>query len=928
MGKQHILIVEDETLIGLGIEQNLNDLGYHVNSIVNSGEKAIESVTMNKPDIILMDIQLKGEMDGIEAARVIKSKFDIPIIFLAAFSEESIISKIKQIQPIGYLLKPVRTRELRIAVEMALHNAKLNANRKEIDEELRKHSLAVNQSASIFIITDLDGIIEYVNPSFSRITGYSSAEAVGKRTSMLKSGKHPTEFYQKLWNTVLSGETWKGEMVNRKKNGQFYWEFATISPVKNPAGKITHFVAIKEDVSERKEMESQLLAAKKLAESANRAKSEFLAKMNHEIRTPMHGIIGMIEVLLDSDLSGEQRESAQIAKTSASHLLSLVNDNLDYSKIEANMLKLEKTKFNLRELVEELVDIESYQIKLKKLEFLYDIHPDVPIDLIGDPVRLKQILINLISNALKYTDQGTISFQISLQSDDNSKTILKFEIVDTGIGISDSKQGNLFELYTQVDNASSKRFGGTGLGLAICKQLVGLMGGEIGVKSAEGTGSCFFFTALFKKQTTVEIEPVLSLQNINASKVLIVDKSQISQTIIARQLEYHGALCQKSNDINDVLSKLLIASESGDPFQLVIVDRNIGDDFEILGKSIKASEKLNEIPLLLLSSFGNKGEALQVKRVGFSAYLPKPYKLSLLLKCLDNLLNSVHHHELLNQEDLITQYSLREDIQQEELDGQNEFDILLVDDSVVNQKIGCNALKKLGYNSSTANNGRDCIALLKQNSFDLVLMDCHMPIMDGYQATKKIRATTSTQINPSIPIVAMTANNLEGIREVCLQYGMNDFIVKPFVLKNLDKVLQKWLPAKTNGNGQRNKKSALYPANEIKNMESRITFNKSLLMNRVMNDNVIFETVIKAFLEDSPEQIALLVKYTEATDFNSAKKMLHTIKGTAGNIGADELYELAADMEKLPIFGEFKEKVLTFMNKYKKLETILKKELE
>jgi PAS domain S-box-containing protein len=928
MSKHRILIVEDENLIGLGIEQNLIDFGYQVISVVDSGEKAIECVKIDKPDIILMDVQLNGKMDGIEAARIIQSEFDIPVIFLTAFSEESTISKVKQFQPIGYLIKPVQVRELKIVVEMALYNAKLNTDRKQIDEELRKRSLAVNQSASIFVITDLDGIIEYVNPAFSRITGYSSQEVIGKSTKILKSGKHPSRFYQKLWETILSGETWKGEMVNRKKDGKLYWEFAIISPVKNPDGKITHFVAIKEDISERKEMESQLLAAKKIAESANKAKSEFLAKMNHEIRSPMNGIIGMIEVLLDSDLSGEQRESAQIAKTSASHLLSLVNDNLDYSKIEANKLKLEKIKFNLRELVEELVDIESYQIKLKKLTFLYDIHQDVPINLIGDPVRLKQILINLISNALKFTDQGTISFQISLQSDQVAKTILKFEIEDTGIGISDSKQKDLFELYTQIDNSTSRKYGGTGLGLAICKQLVELIGGKIGVNSTEGKGSCFFFTAVFEKQATTEIEQSFSYQNINAAKVLIADNSQISQNIITRQLSNHGALCQTCNDFKDVIFLLLSGIESDDPFQLVIVDRNIGDGFEILGRSIKESKRLNEIPLVLLTSFGNKGEAVQAKNAGFSAYLPKPYKLGLFLKCLDNLLNNVNINGISDQDDLITQYSLREEIQQEVLDIQKDYHILLVDDSVVNQKIGSNALKKLGYNSTIANNGKACIALLEQNSFDLILMDCQMPIMDGYQTTKKIRTSTSIQINSNIPIVAMTADNSEESRDVCLQKGMDDFIVKPFVLKELGNTIQKWLPTEENKNNQWNKKGDTKTETKIKNQDDKQIFNKSLMMNRLVDDINIVKTVIEAFLKDSPQQIDLLVKHTEAADYINAKKLVHAIKGTAGNIGAEELYELAVDMEKNITFEEFNDKVFIFKEKYKKLESILKKELE
>jgi len=924
MRNLNVLVVEDEVLIGLGLEQSLIKLGYQVNAIVSTGGQAIEMVKNEQPDIILMDIRLQGELDGVETAEIIQSQFDIPIIFQTAYAEESIIIKAKKTWAFRYLIKPVREQELKIALEMALYTAKINTDRKQVDEELRKRSLAVMHSGSIFIITDLKGVIEFVNPSFTRITGYSSQEAIGKNIKILKSGKHSKSFYKNLWDTVLSGETWKGEMINQKKCGELYWEFTTISPVKNRDEKITHFVVIKEDISERKEMENQLLTAKKLAESANKAKSEFFAQMNHEIRTPMNGIIGMIDVLLDSDLSGEQRESAQIAKTSASHLLSLVNDNLDYAKFEAKKLVLEKLEFDLRDLVETIIDIESQQVKTKNLEFLNDIHPVVPVHLIGDPTRLKQILINLISNAIKFTERGTISFQIFLQSEDDSKVVLRFEIKDTGIGISKSQQQHLFKLYTQVDESTSRKFGGTGLGLAICKQLVDLMEGNIGVESVENKGTSFWFTVTFDKQKASKAGEQDSFPNINKSKVLIVDHSQISASFIVRQLEYNGVSCQTINKVEDVLPMLKSGVETGNPYQIVIIDMNIGDSFESVARSIKKSDLTKNTQLVLLSSFGHKGEAVQAKQAGFSAYLPKPYKLFILLRCLDYLLVDIKNGSWLDHHDIMTQYSLREERQRKEIKTHNNFQVLLVDDSVVNQKVACHNLKKLGYKITVANNGKECLAILEQKPIDLILMDCQMPIMDGYQATENIRRSSAAKINSKIPIIALTANNSEGSREECLQKGMDDFIIKPFVFNEMADILKKWLP------DIRTKNEALEKPKlnvESNSQEKTYVFNKAIVMERLMDNMDIVKTVIEAFLMETPEQIKILIKHMDAAKYSEMRHQVHAIKGAAGNIGAEELYATLLDMEQTESIETIRDKIPALKESFQKLEIILKKEI-
>ena len=638
----------------------------------------------------------------------------------------------------------------------------------------------------------------------------------------------------------------------------------------------------------------------------------------------MNGIIGMIDVLLDSDLSGEQRESAQIAKTSASHLLSLVNDNLDYAKFEAKKLVLEKLEFDLRDLVETIIDIESQQVKTKNLEFLNDIHPVVPVHLIGDPTRLKQILINLISNAIKFTERGTISFQIFLQSEDDSKVVLRFEIKDTGIGISKSQQQHLFKLYTQVDESTSRKFGGTGLGLAICKQLVDLMEGNIGVESVENKGTSFWFTVTFDKQKASKAGEQDSFPNINKSKVLIVDHSQISASFIVRQLEYNGVSCQTINKVEDVLPMLKSGVETGNPYQIVIIDMNIGDSFESVARSIKKSDLTKNTQLVLLSSFGHKGEAVQAKQAGFSAYLPKPYKLFILLRCLDYLLVDIKNGSWLDHHDIMTQYSLREERQRKEIKTHNNFQVLLVDDSVVNQKVACHNLKKLGYKITVANNGKECLAILEQKPIDLILMDCQMPIMDGYQATENIRRSSAAKINSKIPIIALTANNSEGSREECLQKGMDDFIIKPFVFNEMADILKKWLPDIRTKNETLEKPKLNVESNS---QEKTYVFNKAIVMERLMDNMDIVKTVIEAFLMETPEQIKILIKHMDAAKYSEMRHQVHAIKGAAGNIGAEELYATLLDMEQTESIETIRDKIPALKESFQKLEIILKKEI-
>lgn len=381
------------------------------------------------------------------------------------------------------------------------------SRRKSEEQERRKLSSAVEQSNVVIMITDTQGVMEYVNPRFTEVTGYTREEALGENPRIVSSGVHGPEFYKDLWDTITSGDDWRGEFYNKKKNGEMYWESSQISPIKDTRGEITHFVAFKEDVTERKRMEIELRSAKEAAEEASHSKSEFLANMSHELRTPMNAIIGMTELVLDTNVDKEQKEYLNIVRQSSGSLLSLLNDILDLSKIEAGKLVLEPIPFNLRESLGETARTLGHQAHKKNLELVYYIDSEVPEQLIGDVGRLRQIVVNLIGNAVKFTESGEIVLKIEVSEElPNDRIMLHFLISDTGIGIPEEKQGSIFEKFSQADTSTTRRYGGSGLGLPISASLVSLMDGTIWVESPavfphfckSGPGSTFHLTAVFR----------------------------------------------------------------------------------------------------------------------------------------------------------------------------------------------------------------------------------------------------------------------------------------------------------------------------------------------------------------------------------------------------------------------------------------------
>ena len=558
-----------------------------------------------------------------------------------------------------------------------------------------------------------------------------------------------------------------------------YWS-RPIQKGERAIGAVVTFV----DITDRKAAEQALRNAKEGAEAANEAKSTFLATMSHEIRTPMNGILGMTELVLDTDLTAEQRENLGLVRLSAESLLSIINDILDFSKIEAGKLEIEAIPFDLRESLGETMKSLSVRAHQKGLELIYDVQSDVPEALIGDPGRIRQVLVNLVGNALKFTEQGEVFINVEEESQEDSITCLHFLVKDSGVGIPADKQEKIFEPFSQADGSMARRYGGTGLGLTICTRLVAMMGGAIWVESQPGQGSTFHVTCRLALQDTPSprLAPLHSEQ-LHDLHALIVDDNFTNRTVLNGMLTRWGMKPTTVDGGRAALQALEVAKSTGRPFPLILLDGQMPEmDGFTLAERIKKDPGLVGATIMMLTSAGHLGDAARCRELGISAYLVKPIRQRELLEAICNVLNLPTQ----KQAPLVTRHTLRE--------ARNRSRVLLVEDNAVNQMLAVRLLEKRGYIVSVAGDGRQALATLEKEEFDIVLMDIQMPEMDGFQATVAIRERERL-IGAYTPIVAMTAHALKGDEERCLSAGMDAYISKPIrtieLFATIEKVLGK-----------------------------------------------------------------------------------------------------------------------------------------
>jgi len=628
-----------------------------------------------------------------------------------------------------------------------------------------------------------DGAITAINPAYLKMMGCTAGELKSVAYFDEVTPPENRETDKRLYEGLLREEQKHVHIEKRYvlRDGREVWANLQMSLLRDAEGQAQCVLGLASDITERKKVEMELKSAKEAAEAANEAKSTFLATMSHEIRTPMNGILGMTELVLDTDLTIEQREHLGLVRLSAESLLTIINDILDFSKIEAGKLELETIPFDLRESLGETMKGLSIRAHQKMLELVYEVEPDVPESVLGDPGRIRQILVNLVGNAIKFTERGEIFVTAKVESEGEEQVRIHFTVKDTGVGVPAEKQKKVFEAFSQADGSMARRYGGTGLGLTICVRLVEMMAGRIWVESEVGMGSAFQFVVTLGVQSESTARklavPPERLRNLHA---LIVDDNSTNRRVLHGMLSRWGMKPTAVDSGKTALQAMEIAKSTGHPFPLVLLDGQMPEmDGFTLAAEIQKDPELAGATIMMLTSAGHLGDAERCRKLGITGYLVKPVRQSELLDAICFLLGGETKKESVA---LVTRHSLKE--------AKKSARILLAEDNAVNRTLAIRLLEKRGYMVAVAANGREALAALEKEEFDAILMDVQMPEMDGFEATGKIREKEKLT-GKHIPIIAMTAHALKGDEERCIGAGMDGYVSKPIRTNELYAALEK-----------------------------------------------------------------------------------------------------------------------------------------
>lgn len=1031
MSRAKVMVVEDEKIVALEIADRLRTIGYDVPDLASSGEEALPKVEEGCPDLVLMDIRLKGAMDGIETAEQIRNRFGIPVVYLTAYADEDTLQRAKITEPYGYLLKPFEERELRTTIEMALYKSKMERKLKENEQWL---STILKSIGDGVIVTDEEGRVTFMNAIAESLTGWKPDEAenqpltevfplidekTGERianpvTEVIEKGipieliNHTTlmtkdarkiciencvtpirnikdsisgtvlifkdvterrkaaeeikrlkEFNESIVQNMnegivvqdvegcitfvnpdasdllgytpeeLTGQSWKTiippdqqpiveeadelrrhnhasryEVEMLSKEGRRIPVLISGSPCFSDGlfeGSLAVFTDITElkrakEVAEKtnKELKIAIDRANVLmaeAKLANATKSEFLANMSHEIRTPLNGIVGMTELTLETELTPVQHEYLDAVQNSAELLLTVINDILDFSKIEAGKLDIESINFNLRDCIDKTLRTFAPKAGEKGLELITHVLPDIPDGLVGDPNRLRQIIINLVGNAVKFTHEGEVIIEVEKEVQSENDILLHFSVTDTGIGIPEDKQDIIFKAFTQADGSTTRRYGGTGLGLAICTKLVALMGGRLWVESPSkrqkdgvgGMGCTFHFTVRFEPQKEY-IEPSVSMASLDLEgiTVLIVDDNATNRLILEEMVSGWGLIPTAVDSGSEALATMDRAVEQGNPFSLAILDVNMpGMDGFSLAERIQNDPDKRNTSIIILSSSTWRSDAARCNELNLQMPLEKPVKQSELFNAIANIFGKIEdvkieHAYKGEKEDIEAALRIPGD------SSPGNLRILLAEDNVINLKLAETLLRKKGWEVVSVTDGLEALQALENDSFDLVLMDLQMPIMDGFEATAAIREKENTN-GHHMPIIAMTAHAMKGDKEKCIQAGMDEYVSKPMKAVELYSTIGR----------------VMRGVPKIAERKSAESIDLSKAMEVVDGDRRLLKELVGEFLVLFPKQLVELQEVITKRNNKQLERKAHSFKGAVCNFGAERAYSLAYELENL-----------------------------
>ncbi|MCA9080107.1 MAG: response regulator [Planctomycetaceae bacterium] len=850
-----------------------------------SYEDGLDRILKGQHDAYLIDYHL-GERDGLELIKDAVSRgCRAPLILLTGQEDRSVDLEAMRAGAADFLVKgQIDAAGLERSIRYALQWARREQAETSLKDSEALYFSLVESLPVCVLRKDLFGRFIFANRAYCDFTGRTQGEIIGKTDFDFSPRDVAQKFQQDDTRVISTGEQLRAIEVNTT-DGHVSWVEVIKTPVRDARNRIVGTQAIFWDVTERQLAVQALERSKEAAEAASRAKSEFLANMSHEIRTPLNAVIGVTELVLDTPLNPTQREYLQMVLTSGESLLSVLNDILDFSKIEAGKLNLERRVFDLRESAGDTMKFMALRARSHELELACHIAPDVPDAVWGDANRLRQILINLVGNAIKFTDRGEVVLDVSVESRTESSATLHFAVSDSGIGIPAEKLADIFEAFEQADTGSTRKFGGTGLGLAICSRLVGLMGGRIWVESELDEGSTFHFTTVMDvaDDAIASISPEV-ISRLHGTRVLIVDDNATNRRIYQEMLMNWGLAPAVVPDAREALTLLAAAERRQEPYALLLTDADMPrvDGFELV-RRMKENPRIAGTVVILSSSADRPTDLARAQQLGISSCLIKPIKQSELFDAIAEGLGLVYAEDAHDPAASVLEASTLASLQ-----------VLLVEDNRVNQKLAVGLLEKWGHRVTIAGNGLQALAEWEPRKFDLVIMDVQMPEMDGLEATREIRRRERVS-GAHTPIIAMTAHAMAGDKEQCLTAGMDDYVAKPLRMHDLSEAIIRVF-AQLGMTMQ--KASSTDAASPMPDCVSNL-LNWKHALKTCAGDPELLQELLGLFLEETPRLLAELRSTVRSGDQVAARRAAHTIKGQLRIFGPTESGRLSEDIERL-----------------------------